>query len=140
MTDLINFRYRGFVAVSGNPGMKVPVMDNVLSSHEQEMYPTTSLDENSIEFEFQTGRSNYVDSQQTYLALIIRIVKGGGFDTYKTTKKKKEQKKDTIFTQTGDDDVECIEEGEGLTQITHVNNILHSIFSNAKLYINNQQF
>ena len=29
----------------------VPVIDDVLSSHRQEMYPTTSLDENCIEFE-----------------------------------------------------------------------------------------
>ena len=55
MTDLYNFRYQSFVAVSGNPGVKVPVVDNVLSSHEQELYPTTSLDENSIEFEFPKG-------------------------------------------------------------------------------------
>ena len=52
MTDLSNFRYQLFVTVSGNPGVKVPVMDDVLSSHEQEIFPTTSLDENSIEFEF----------------------------------------------------------------------------------------
>ena len=54
MTDLNNFRYQPFVTVSGNPGVKVPVVDDVLSSHEHEIYPTTSLDENSIEFEFQT--------------------------------------------------------------------------------------
>ena len=52
MTDLNNFRYQPFVAVSGNPGVIVPVVDDVLSSHEQEVYPTTSFDENSIEFEF----------------------------------------------------------------------------------------
>ena len=57
MTDLNNFRYQPFVAVSGNPGVKVPVVDNVLSSHEQEMYPTISLDANSIEFEIQTDRN-----------------------------------------------------------------------------------
>ena len=44
-----NFRYQPFVAVSGNLGGKVPVVDDVLSSHEQEIYPTTSLDENCIE-------------------------------------------------------------------------------------------
>ena len=54
MTDLNIFRYQPFVAVSGNPGVKVPVVDDMLSSHEQEIYPTTSLDENSIEFDFQT--------------------------------------------------------------------------------------
>ena len=35
MTDLNNFQYQPFVTVSGNPGVKVPVVDNVLSSHEQ---------------------------------------------------------------------------------------------------------
>ena len=85
MTDLNNFRYQLFVAVSGNPGVKVPVVDDVLSSHEQEIYPTTSLDEYSIEFEFQTDRNVYVDLQQSYLALKLKRVKGRGFDTYTTT-------------------------------------------------------
>ena len=61
MTDSNNFRNQPFVAVSGNAGVKVPVVNNVLSSHEQEKCPTTSLDENSIEFEFQTDRNVYVD-------------------------------------------------------------------------------
>ena len=61
MAELNNFRYQAFVAVSGNPGVKVPVVDDVLSSHEQEIYPTTSLDENSSKFEFQTDRNVYVD-------------------------------------------------------------------------------
>ena len=42
MTDLNNFRYQPFVTVSGNPGVKVPVVDDVLSSHEHEIYPTIS--------------------------------------------------------------------------------------------------
>ena len=54
-------------------------------------------------------------------------------------KKKKENKENTDFTETGDDDVEVIEEDEGVPQITHVNNILHSVSSNAELYINNHQ-
>ena len=75
-------------------------------------------------------------SRQTYLALKIKLVKGRGFDTYKTTEKKKEHKEDTVFTGTGDDDVELIEDDEGVPHITHVNNIVHFIFSNAELYIN----
>ena len=43
---LRTFRYQVFVAVSTIFGGKVPVVDNVLSSHEAEIYPTTSLDEN----------------------------------------------------------------------------------------------
>ena len=61
MTDLNNFRYQPFVAVSGHPGVKVPVEYNKLSSHEQELYPTTSLDVNSFEFELHTARNVYVD-------------------------------------------------------------------------------
>ena len=49
------------MAVSGKLGVNVPVVDDVLSSHEQEIYPTTSLNENCIEFEFQTDRNNYVN-------------------------------------------------------------------------------
>jgi len=51
-----NFRYQPFVAVSGNFGGTVPAVDDVLS-HEQETYHTNSLDENCIEFEFQTARN-----------------------------------------------------------------------------------
>ena len=57
MTSKNNFGYQPYVAVSGNLGGKVPVVDDVLSSHEQQIYPTTSLDENSIEFEFQADRN-----------------------------------------------------------------------------------
>ena len=54
-------------------------------------------------------------------------------------KKKKEHKEDTVYTETGDDDVEFLVEDEGVPHITHVKNILHSNFSNADLYINNHQ-
>ena len=110
MTDLKNFLYQHFVAVSGNPGVKVPFVDDVSPSHEQQIYPNTSLDENSIEFEFQTDCNVYVDLQQTYLALKNKLVKERGFDTYKTTEKKKEKKEDAVFNETGEDDVEFIEE------------------------------
>ena len=97
MEDVNNFRYQHFVAVSGNPGVKVRVVDIVLSSHEQENYPTTYLDQNSTGFEFQTDRNVYVDLQQTYLALKIKLVKGREFDTYKTTEKEKEHKEDAVL-------------------------------------------
>ena len=139
MTDQNIFRYQPFVAAFGNPGMEVPTPDDVFFSHEQEVYPITFLHENSNKFEFLTDRNVYVDLGQTDLALKIKLVKGRGFDTYKRTEKKKEQKKETFFTETDNDDIEFIEEGEGKPHITHENNILHSIFSNADLYINNHQ-
>ena len=68
-----NFRYQLFVAVSGNLEGKVPIVDDVLSSQEQEIYPTTSLDENSIEFEFQTNRNYYVDLRQSCFGIEAQI-------------------------------------------------------------------
>ena len=119
--------------------MKVPVVEVVLSSHEQKFYPITSLDGNSIEFEFQTDRNVYVDLRQTYLALKVELVKGRGLDTHRATEKKKEPKEDTVSTETGTDDVEFIEEVKGVPHFNHVSNILYSIPSNAELYKNNHQ-
>ena len=68
------FRCQPFVAVSGNLGGKVPIVDDNLSAQEQEIYPTTSLDENYIEFEFQTDRNYYVELRQSFLALKLKFV------------------------------------------------------------------
>ena len=129
-----NFRYQPFVAVSGNPGGKVPVVDDVLLSHEQVIYPTTSLDENCIEFEFQTDRNYYVDLRQTYLALKLKTVRGHGYEIYKTKEVKNEHKKEAKA-----EEEETAEEDAPVPLVNHVNNILHSIFSNVEVYINNQQ-
>ena len=129
-----NFWYQPFVAVSGNVGGKVPIVDDVLSSHEQEIYQTTSFDENCIEFEFQTDRNYYVDLRQSFLALKLKLVKGLGYDTYESKEKKKEHKDESVvFTVTGTDDEEEV------ARVTYVNNILLSNFSNVEVYINNQQ-
>ena len=130
------FRYQHFVAVSGNLGGKVPFVDDVLSSREQEIYPITSLDENCMEFEFQTDRNYCVDLRESFLALKLKFVEGRGYDTYKSKEKKKEHKDESVvFTETGDDG----EEQEEVARVTYVNNIMHSIFSNIEVYINNQQ-
>ena len=129
-----NFRYQPFVAVSGNLGRKVPVVDDVLSSHEQEIYPTTSLDENCIEFEFQTDRNYYVDLRQRYLALKLKLVRGRGYETYNTKRVKKEHKEEAKA-----EEEETAEEYAPVPLVTHVNNIFHSIFSIVEVYINKQQ-
>ena len=126
-----NFRYQPFLAVSGDLGGKIAVV--VLSSHQQEIYPTTSLDENCIEFEDQTDRKYYVDLRQKYSALKPKLVRGRGYETYNSKETKKERKADTEA-----------EEGETAEEapvplVTHVNFILHSIFSNVQVYINNRQ-
>ena len=54
-----------FAAVSGHLEGKLPVVDDVLSSKEQEIYLTTSLDGNCIDFEFPTDRIYYDDLRRT---------------------------------------------------------------------------
>ena len=73
-----NFRYQKFGAVFGNLAGKIPVIDDVLPSQEQETQPNTSLDENSLDFEFQTDGNYYIDSRQTYMVLELNSVKGRG--------------------------------------------------------------
>ena len=82
------------MAVSRNLGGKVPVVDDVLSSREQEIYPSTSIDENCLEFEIQNDRNYYVDLRQTYLALDLKLVRGRGLETYNTKEVKKEHNED----------------------------------------------
>ena len=93
------------MAVSGNLGGKVAIVDDVLSSQEQDIYPTTSLDENCIEFEFHMDRNFYIVFRQPFLALKLKFVKGRGYDTYESKEKKKEHKDESVvFTETGTDD------------------------------------
>ena len=123
------------MAVSGNLGRKVLIVDHVLSSHEQENYPTTSLVEICIEFEFQTDRNFYVDLRLSFLALKLKFVKGRGYDTYESNENKKEHKDESVvLSETGDDS----DQKEEVARVTYVNNIMHSILSNVEVYINNQ--
>ena len=87
------FRYQPFVAIFGDLGDKVRVVDNDLSSHEQETYPTTSLDENCIEFEFWNDRDYYVDIKRTYLALKLKFVRDCSYESYNTKEVQKSTKK-----------------------------------------------
>ena len=91
---LSNFRYKPFVEVSGNLGRNIPVIDDVLSSHEQEIYFTTSLDENCIQFDFQTDGNYYVDLRLTYLAPTQNFVKSRVYEIYNTKEVKKEHKEE----------------------------------------------
>ena len=92
-----------------------------------------SIDDNRIEFDFQTDRNFYVDLRQSFLALKLKIVKGRGYDTYESKENQKELKDESVvFTETGDD------EEEEIARVTFVNNILHSIFSTVEVYINSE--
>ena len=81
------------MAISGNLGRKVPVVDNALSSTEQQIYPTTSLDGNCIEFEFQTDRNHYDDLRQTFLALKLKFANGRVYEPFNTTEVKNKSTK-----------------------------------------------
>ena len=75
--------------------------------------------------------------RQSFLALRLKFVKGRGYDTYESKEEKKEHKDESVvFTETGTDDGE---EEEDVARVTYVSNIMHSIFSNVEVYINNQQ-
>ena len=109
------------VAVSRNLGGKIPEVDDVLSSHHLEIYPATSLDENCIEFEFQTDRNFYVDLRQAYLVLKLKFVKGLVYETYYSKEVEKEHK-EKAKTHDEIPKEEEVEEAPA-PLLTHVNNI-----------------
>ena len=127
------FRYQHFVAVSGNLGEKDRIIDDVLSSHEQEVCPTTSFDENCIDFEFQTDRIYYVDLRQTYLVSKMKLVRGHGYEANNSKEVTKEHKEEVKA-----DEEETADEEAPNPLVSHINNILHSIYSNVEVYINNK--
>ena len=70
-----NFRYGHFTNSCLEIFDKVPVLEPIISSHVQEVFPSTSLDESSIEFEFQTDRSTYLD-MRVHLMIQVELAKG----------------------------------------------------------------
>ena len=44
---------------------KVPVLEIIISSYIQEVFPSTSLDESSFEFQFETDRNLLLDMRDT---------------------------------------------------------------------------
>ena len=54
----------------------------------------------------------------------------------KRREKNKHESKSVVFTETGTDEEE---EQQEIVRVNYVNNIMHSIFSNVEMYINNQQ-
>ena len=62
-----HFRYGAFINSSMEIFDRVPVLETYLSSYTQEVFPSNSLDESSIEFEFETDRNLYLDMRDTHL-------------------------------------------------------------------------
>ena len=123
------------MVVSENLGRKIPGVDDVLSSREKEIYPTTSLDENCIECDFQTDVNFYVHFTQSYLALKLKMVKGRLYETYNSKEVKNEHKQKTKADESMEE-----EEDPPVPVATHVKkNIVHTMFSSVEVYTNNQQ-
>ena len=68
------------------------------------------------------------------MASNLKFLRGRVRETYNSKEVKKEHKKEAKV-----EEEETAEEAP-VTLITHVNNTLHSIFSNVEAYMNNQQF
>ena len=68
------------------------------------------------------------------MVLKLELVRGRGYGTYSTKEVKKEHKEEAKA-----EEEETAEKEAPVPLVTHVNNILHSIFSNVEVYINNQQ-
>ena len=68
------------------------------------------------------------------MALKLKLVRGRDYETYKTKEVKKERKEEAKA-----EEEETAEEEAPVPLVTHVNNILRSIFTNDEVYINNQQ-
>ena len=126
-TNDSNFRYGHFTNSCLEIFEKIPVLEPIESSHVQEVYPSTSLDESSIEFEFETDRSIYLDMRDIHLQIKVGLQKGRLFDDF--MKKDEHGKGDMGMSFTDDD----------LHYLTHVKNLLHSLVSNCEVYLNNQQ-
>ena len=120
--------------VSRNLGRKVPVVDDILSSEEQKVYPSTWLDENCIEFDFRTNRNYYGYLRQTCSTSKLKCAKGRSNETYNTKEFKEEHKE-----QAKADEETKEEQDAPVLLVTHVKTILHSMFSNFEVYIKFQQ-
>ena len=68
------------------------------------------------------------------MALKLKLVRGRDYGTYNTKEVKKEHKEEAKA-----EEEETAEEDAPVALVTQVNNVLHSVFSNVEVYINNQQ-
>ena len=95
-------------------------------NHVQELHPSTSLDENSLAFEFKTDRSIYLDLRDIHLQIKVALQLGRLFAD--STKKDEHGKVDVGMSFTDDD----------LRYVTLFSNLLHSLLFPMRLLIVNQ--
>ena len=90
-------------------------------SYTQEVFPSTSLDQSSIEFEYETYRNLYLNLRDTHLSIKLQFFKGRLFDAFKNEKAEHKAKSEEDADE------------EPQTYLTYVNNLLHSLFSNCEV-------
>ena len=120
-----HFRYGAFTNSSLETFDKVPVLETKMSSYTHEEFSSTSLDDSSIEFEFETDRNLYSDMRDTHLSFKLQLFKGRLFDAFKREKAEHKAKSE-------DDSDEEFE-----PYLTYVNNLLHLLISNCEVHFNN---
>ena len=104
-------------------------------TYEKQNSPTTSLNENCLDFEFKTDRKYYVVLRQTFLVLKVNFVKVVVTKLTIPNKTKKSTKR-----ATADEKATMEEEQEApVSLVTHVKNLLHSYLSDVQVYIKIQQ-
>ena len=81
-----HFRYGAVITSSLEIFDNVPVLETIMSSYTQEVLPSTSLDESSIEYEFETNRNLYLVMRDNHLSLKLQFFKGRLFDAFKKKK------------------------------------------------------
>ena len=64
-----HFRYGAFTNSSLEIFDNVLVLETIMSPYTQEVFPSTSLDESGIEFEFEKNGNLYLDMRDTRLSL-----------------------------------------------------------------------
>ena len=120
-----HFWYGSFTNSSLEIFDKVPVLETIMSSYTHEVFPIFSLDESSIEFEFETDRNFYLDMHHTHFSLKLQLFKGRLFDAFKKEKAEHKAKSEEDSDE------------EPQTYLTYVNSVLLSLFSNCEVYFNN---
>ena len=118
-------------------GGKVTVVEDILASHEQEIWLTRSLDENCILFDSEIIRKFYVYLRQLYLALKLKSIKSLGNESFNSEEDEieHEEKEAKVDAEMWKEDKEA-----SVLFLVHVNNILQSsVFLKFEVYINNQQ-
>ena len=135
----ISFRQQFFVAVSRKLGGKLQLVYDALSSNEQKIYPTASMDKKCIELEFQTVRNYYADLRQLLCALKLKTNKARGEKIQYIIEVEKEQKLQSIGDREEDTAVNKVDDDLSVLLVSHMHNIFQSNFPNFEVYINKQQ-